>query len=74
MIECQQGMLSLIVLIVKQWGDQFLLHPEHEDSWVFKVCIWNQGDPEIVNLDVAKERYRKAFAWYAMEKKLLVEA
>ena len=66
---CQE-VLGNISVISKNWDGHFPSYSLNESSWEFMVYIWNQRHPEIINLQVAKMRYRRAFAWYAMEKKL----
>ena len=67
--EYRRNMLGEVLVITNYWNTDAPPDIEDEGSWIFKIYIWNQRDPEIVNLTTAKVRYRRAFAWYAMENK-----
>ena len=66
----RREMLGDISVILKNWAGTYPLHGENVSSWEFKIYIWNQRHPEFINLQEAKVRYTRAFAWYALEKKL----
>ena len=55
--EYRRGMLGEVSVITKYWNNDFPPNVADENSWVFKVYIWNQRDPEIVDLNLAKVRY-----------------